>query len=49
MQVLDIWGSGQGIGAVTMVETVAQRVDRLSDEYQSAKRELGSKIGAPLV
>jgi nitronate monooxygenase len=45
----DIWGSGQGIGAVTMVETVAQRVDRLSDEYQSAKRELGSKIGAPLV
>ena len=45
----DIWGSGEGIGAVTMVETVAQRVDRLSDEYQSAKRELGSKIGAPLV
>ena len=45
----DIWGSGQGIGAVPMVETVAQRVDRLSDEYQSAKRELGSKIGAPLV
>ena len=32
----DIWGSGQGIGMVKAVETVAQRVDRLDDEYHAA-------------
>ena len=36
----DIWGSGQGIGAVTAVETVAERVDRLDAEYRAAKAEL---------
>ena len=36
----DIWGSGQGIGAVTAVETVAARVDRLEVEYNAAKAEL---------
>ena len=36
----DIWGSGQGIGAVTAVETVAARVDRLEAEYNAAKAEL---------
>jgi nitronate monooxygenase len=39
----DIWGSGQGIGAVTAVETVAERVDRLEREYQAAKAELAAK------
>ncbi|MGC6399623.1 NAD(P)H-dependent flavin oxidoreductase [Sphingomonas sp. FW199] len=33
----DIWGSGQGIGAVTAVESVADRVARLSSEYQAAR------------
>ncbi|MDG5487267.1 nitronate monooxygenase family protein [Sphingomonas sp. BGYR3] len=33
----DIWGSGQGIGAVTAVESVADRVARLSAEYQAAR------------
>ncbi len=36
----DIWGSGQGIGAVTAVESVADRVDRLASEYQAARTRL---------
>jgi nitronate monooxygenase len=32
----DIWGSGQGIGAVKAVETVAQRVDVLASQYADA-------------
>ncbi len=39
----DIWGSGQGIGAVTAVESVADRVDRLEAEYRAAKAELAAK------
>jgi nitronate monooxygenase len=38
----DIWGSGQGIGAVKAVETVADRVDRLEREYLAAKARLAS-------
>jgi len=41
----DIWGSGQGIGAVKAVENVAQRVARLESEYQDAQRELAAKLG----
>ncbi len=36
----DIWGSGQGIGVVTAVESVAARVDRLEAEYRSAYARL---------
>ncbi len=36
----DIWGSGQGIGAVKAVETVADRVDRLEAEYLAAKARM---------
>ncbi|SFN77593.1 nitronate monooxygenase family protein [Sphingomonas sp. OK281] len=36
----DIWGSGQGIGAVTEVESVALRVDRLEREYRAARARL---------
>jgi nitronate monooxygenase len=39
----DIWGSGQGIGAVQKLESVADRVDRLAAEYQAAKAELAGK------
>ena len=39
----DIWGSGQGIGAVKAIETVAQRVDRLEAEYNAARTELAGK------
>ena len=38
--VADIWGSGQGIGAVDKVESVAVRVDRLEAEYQAARARL---------
>jgi nitronate monooxygenase len=37
----DIWGSGQGIGVVDRVESVADRVDRLEREYRAAKERLG--------
>jgi nitronate monooxygenase len=40
----DIWGSGQGIGAVTQVESVAERVDRLEAEFNLAKAELEEKL-----
>ena len=40
----DIWGSGQGIGAVTAVETVADRIDRMEREYRAARERL--KIAA---
>lgn len=36
----DIWGSGQGIGVVTAVESVATRVDRLEAEYRDAYTRL---------
>ncbi len=36
----DIWGCGQGIGAVDEVQTVAQRVAQLQEEYQSARARL---------
>ncbi|WP_293880378.1 nitronate monooxygenase family protein [Sphingomonas sp.] len=42
----DIWGSGQGIGSVTVVESVADRVDRLEREYRAAKVELDAKYRA---
>ena len=36
----DIWGSGQGVGAVKSVESVADRVDRLEREYLAARERL---------
>ncbi|PKB25195.1 nitronate monooxygenase [Novosphingobium kunmingense] len=39
----DIWGSGQGIGAVDAVDSVADRVERLSREYDEARSELAAK------
>ena len=36
----DIWGSGQGIGAVDKVVPVAELVDRLAREYAEAKARL---------
>ncbi|HVR91752.1 MAG TPA: nitronate monooxygenase family protein [Novosphingobium sp.] len=44
----DIWGSGQGIGAVKAIETVATRVDRLEAEYNAARAELAAKAGMTL-
>ena len=36
----DIWGSGQGIGAVKRIEPVADLVGRLGREYEEARRTL---------
>jgi nitronate monooxygenase len=36
----DIWGSGQGIGAIKDVLSVAEMVDRLEAEYRAAKASL---------
>jgi nitronate monooxygenase len=36
----DIWGSGQGIGAVKAVRTVGEFVDQLESEYRAAKANL---------
>ncbi|WP_026613349.1 NAD(P)H-dependent flavin oxidoreductase [Ensifer aridi] len=37
----DIWGCGQGIGAVREIGTVPQLVDRLEREYNAARTRLG--------
>ena len=42
----DIWGAGQGIGAIEAVESVADRVDALLTQYEAAKTELLGRIGA---
>ncbi|WDZ77060.1 nitronate monooxygenase family protein [Ensifer adhaerens] len=39
----DIWGCGQGIGAVKEVTSVARLVDRLEREYDAARTRLGLK------
>jgi len=36
----DIWGCGQGIGAVTAVQTAGERVAELSRQYEAARRRL---------
>ncbi|HEX8256383.1 MAG TPA: nitronate monooxygenase family protein [Allosphingosinicella sp.] len=41
----DIWGSGQGIGAVTKVQPAADYVATLAAEYEAALRELTTKTG----
>ncbi|HUZ14272.1 MAG TPA: nitronate monooxygenase family protein [Caulobacteraceae bacterium] len=41
----DIWGCGQGIGAVKEVPGAGQLVERLAREYEAAKAELAAKTG----
>jgi nitronate monooxygenase len=36
----DIWGSGQGIGAVDMVRPAAEYIDQLADQYAAAKARI---------
>ncbi len=38
----DVWGSGQGIGAVRAVTTTSQYIDRLEQEFNAAKAALCS-------
>lgn len=39
----DIWGCGQGIGAVKSVPTAGEMIDRLAAEYETAKAQLAAK------
>jgi len=41
----DIWGSGQGIGAIDKVQGAGAYVDQLAREYEAAKAELRSRAG----
>ena len=42
----DIWGSGQGVGAVESRGSVAQLVDRIESEYRAAKQSLDAAYRA---
>jgi nitronate monooxygenase len=42
----DIWGAGQGIGAIRAVVPVAARVAQWADEYQQAQARLAARWGA---
>lgn len=39
----DIWGSGQGVGAVKSVGSVADMIDRMEAEYRAAKEDLDAR------
>lgn len=41
----DIWGAGQGIGAIHAVEPVADRVEALLAQYQAAREDLCARTG----
>ena len=43
----DIWGAGQGVGAVKSVPPAAELVDRLEREYLAARARLGLGQAAP--
>ncbi len=36
----DIWGSGQGIGAIEQVWPAADYIDRIAEQYATAKARL---------
>ena len=40
----DIWGAGQGIGAVEAIEPVANRVETLLAQYEAAQNELQARL-----
>jgi len=42
----EVWGSGQGIGAVRAVLPARALVDRLAGEYATAKAELAADLAA---
>ena len=43
----DIWGAGQGIGALTEQLTTQQLVDELAEQYQAALTELNERTTSP--
>jgi nitronate monooxygenase len=42
----DIWGCGQGIGAITKVQCTAAYVAQLRRDYQAARERLLGQSGA---
>jgi len=40
----DIWGCGQGIGAIHQIQSAAELINRLTQEYESAQEALTAKI-----
>ncbi|MET1756281.1 nitronate monooxygenase family protein [Novosphingobium sp. RD2P27] len=42
----DIWGAGQGIGAIRAVEPVSARVDTMEKQYEAAVAALAARTGA---
>jgi nitronate monooxygenase len=42
----DLWGAGQGVGAIRAIETVADIVDRLEAEYREARARFAQQ-GSP--
>jgi nitronate monooxygenase len=38
----DIWGSGQGIGAIKTIGPAAAFIDKLKAEYEAGKRRLSA-------
>ena len=40
----DIWGCGQGIGAIKNVPTAGELIARFGDEYVAAQAELADKV-----
>ena len=45
----DIWGAGQGIGAVKGVVPAAELIARLREEYGQARRRLALDISANVI
>ncbi|WP_313441258.1 nitronate monooxygenase family protein [Novosphingobium sp.] len=41
----DIWGSGQGIGAIRSVEPVEARIAAFEEQYRAARNELWARTG----
>jgi nitronate monooxygenase len=44
----DIWGAGQGIGAISAVVPAAARIADLAEQYQRARMELAERTGAAI-
>ena len=40
----DIWGAGQGVGAIHKVEPVAARTERFIEEYRMASAALSENV-----
>ncbi len=44
----DVWGCGQGIGAITGIPGAEELVERLRREYETARERLGLGVPAPV-